>query len=52
MCVGLGAAEIGNAPLEALPFGYAAYFVDVQLIKHSSSGNPGVQTVALGRIGT
>jgi len=42
----------GGAPLEALGFAYEAYFVEVQLIKKSSAGNPGLQAVALGHIGS
>jgi hypothetical protein len=42
----------GGAPLEALNFAYSAYFVEAQLIKKSSAGNPGLQTLAIGHIGT
>ena len=41
-----------GTPLEILDFGYGAFFIDVQLIKRNSAGNPGLQTVAIGRLGT
>jgi hypothetical protein len=41
-----------GAPLESLNFAFEAYFIEAQLIKKSSAGNPGLQTVAIGHLGT
>ena|SRR5256885_8925734 len=42
----------GGVPLEILRFGYHAYFIEAQLIKRTSAANPGLQSLAIGRIGT
>jgi len=49
---GIADDSAGGAPLESLYFGYEAYFVEAQLIKRASAGNPGLQTLALGHIGS
>jgi len=44
--------DAGNTPLEVLNFGFNMYFFEVQLIKRAAAGNPGLQSLAIGRIGT